>query len=275
MLSVCGSIYMNENIVPFVRSILDKASDPDNIEFSVVEDEAGSDLMAECFEKIRSMTKRLKVTQVTKEERIDYFGQCIMFYERESIYPPDRINELLDRLGQYASEDLSRIWFPPARNYDLSVKVSSGDVILNTPLDLIINFDVSEAYRKFKETLAPGKHLSILFGLEQGNIVRHHGTRLFNRELFDVLKKNDPRYSPRFFSFDERWFANAFFDDDWNDRAEDVGAVSRGWEEIFGERRFLTMITSPWLPEYLAKGMESNFLYFKERIQEYQLRRGE
>jgi hypothetical protein len=275
MLSVCGSIYQNENLLRFVRSILDKASDPDNIEFSVVEDEAGSEVMLDCFDQIYSMTKNLKVVQVTKEERVDYFEQCILFYERESIFPPDRISELYRRLRWYISGKLSRVWFPPARNYDLSIKYSSGDVILNTPLDLIVNFDLSEAYRKFKEKLAPGKNLSILFGLEQGNIVRHHGTRLFNRDLFDLLKKNDPRYSPTFFSFDERWFANAFFDDDWNTRAEKAGAVSRGWEEIFGERRFLTMIDSPWLPEYLSDNMIEDFPYFAKCIQEYKSRHNE
>ena len=272
MLSVCGSIYLNTNLFRFVRSILDKASDPTNIEFSVVEDEAGSDLMAECFEKIRSMTKRLKVTPITKEERLNYFDECIDFYEREAIYPPDRIEELRRRLDGYMLGEIPRIWFPPARNYDLSIMASSGDVILNTPLDLIVNFDVSECYRVFKETLEPSKHLSVLFGLEQGNIVRHHGTRLFNRDLFGALRKTDPRYSHRYFSFDERWFANAFFDDDWNTRAEKVGAVSRGWEEIFGERRFLTMVDSPWLPDYLCDDMVRDFPYFNKRILDYKER---
>lgn len=266
---------MNGNIVPFVQSILEKADNPGDIEFSVVEDEAGSDMMAECFDKIRSMTRWLKVTPVTKEERIKYFGRCIEFYEKGWIFPVELTDQLRNRLTMYQYGEIPRLWFPPARNYDLSIQNSTGDVILNTPLDLVVNFNLSECYRKFKERLAPDSNLSLMFGLEQGNIVRHHGTRLFNRGLFYRLKKVDQNYSPESFSFDERWFANAFFDDDWNRRAEKIGAVSKGWEEVTGERRYLTMINSPWMPEYLSENMIENFPCYERNIRAYQLRNNE
>ena len=272
MLSVCGSIYQNGNIVPFVRSILDLAGDPDDIEFSIVEDEAGSDLMAGCWDRIRSMTHRLKVTPITKEERVAYFGECIAFYERESIWPAEVTRELRDRLGLYESGRIPRIWFPPAKPYNLSVEASSGDVILNTPVDLIAHFDLTDLYRKFKEALKTRAFLSLHLGLKGGNMVRHHGTRIFNRTLFAVIRKTDRKWSPKPFGFDERWFPNAFFDDDWNTRAQMAGAESRGWEEFFGERRFLSMPDSPWQPEYLCERMLERFPSFMQTIREYQAR---
>ncbi len=269
MLSICGSIYANANLVPFVRSVLDNTKSPDEIEFSIVEDEAGSEMMAKCFEEVRALTKRLSVIPVTKEERVAYFGRCIGFYGKELIFPAKKVIEFRRRLTLYEKGKIKRIWFPPTRNYNKSVEASSGDVILITPLDLHVDFDLVEAYQKMKEATAGREYLALQFGLKEGNRVRCHGIRIFTRSVYEALKQTDPKFSPEPFSFDERWFTLGFYEDDWNERARLLGAESRGWEEKFGEARMFSMPPSPWFPEYLCADMIRDVQFFNERIKSY------
>ena len=275
MLSICGAIYANGNIVPFVRSVLDQAKDPDQIEFSVVEDEAGSDLMAKSFEEIRTLTKNLKVFANTKEDRIAYFERCLGFYSREQVFPPRLIRHLRHRLERYALGEIPRIWFPPGRLYNRAVAESSGDVILNVPLDLLIHFDLSRIYEAFKEALSKREHLCVLFGLKEGNPVRQHGLKMFDRSLFELLKEVDPGYSDEPFSFEERWFHPAWHEDYWNERAARVGkAEARGWEELFGERLLFSMPDSPWAPEYLCDKLLANSKDLLDCFRRYLARKG-
>jgi hypothetical protein len=275
MLSICGSIYMNGNIVPFVRSVLDGASDPDGIEFSVVEDEAGSELMAKTFEEVRALTRNLKVLQVSKEDRVAYFRRCITFYERETIFAPERIAEFHARVDRYEDGDVPRIWFPPGRLYNRAVEASSGDVILNTPLDLLVHFDLSRIYLEFKAALAQREHLCVHFGLREGNPVRQHGLRMFDRALFDALKERDENYSDEEFSFEERWFHPAWHEDYWNEKAGRIGnAVAKGWEELFGERLLFSMPESPWAPVYLCEDIVRHSTHFLECFKRYLAMKG-
>lgn len=271
MLSVCGSVYMNNgNFAGFARNILDQADDPDGIEFVVADDGSGSDVVAESFEKVRSMTKGLTVVPVTRAERVDYFKRCVLFYEQEAIFPPDRISEFRVRLSRYESEESRWLWFPPNRNYNKVISMASGDVVLHTPVDVMIHFDLSQMYRRFKERMAERKYLCVFFGLLEGNTARCHGLRMFNRSLFDALKRLDLRFSPEAFSFDERWFVRAFGDDDWNVRAESIGAWARGWQEITGEKAMFSMLPGPWQPlEYLCKNMGGDIQFFMGCIKEY------
>ncbi len=275
MLSICGSIYDNANIVKFVRSVLDQAKDPDVIEFSVVEDEAGSYLMLKCFDEIRTLTKNIKVFSVTKEDRIAYIRRCIDFYSRERIFPPRMILQFRDRLKRYADGSIPRIWFPPGRLYNKAVAESSGDVILNVPLDLLVHFDLSRIYAEFKEALSKREHLCVFFGLKEGNPVRQHGLRMFDRALFDLLKEVDPAYSVEPFSFEERWFHPAWHEDYWNERAGRIGkAEARGWEELFGERLLFSMPESPWAPEYLCDKLPQNTAALLDCFRGYLARKG-
>lgn len=269
MLSICGCIYLNQNIVPFARSVLENANDPDNIEFSVVEDEAGSDLMASCFETIKTMTKRLKVIQVSKEERLAHFERCIGFYEREEIFPPERIEEFRRRVEFYGSGQIQRIWFHPSWLYDRAVEASEGDVVLVTPLDLLVTFSLSEAYKRFKEGMGQRKYLCLLFGLREGNRVRQHGIKIFNKDLFYALRIKDPKFSAEPMSFDGRWLSPAFTEDDFNLRAQKAGGECVGWEEFFGEPRVLLMPDSPWFPEYICNDMGRDHPYFLDCIMRY------
>lgn len=268
MLSICGGIYHNANIVPFVRSVLENADEPGEIEFSVAEDESGTDLMARAFEKVRTMTKNLNVIQVPKEERITYFERCIAFYEREKIFPRDTTLRFRHRLSMYASGN-SKLWWHPAWLHNKVVAASSGEVILLTPLDLLATFDLTKTYRQFKEARALRKHLCVLFGLREGNKVRQHGIKMFNRGLFDTLKKSDPKYGPGKFTFDERWFSPAYGEDDWNERARLAGGESLGWEELFGEPRMFLMPDSPWFPEYICDDMARDHGAFLTCMQGY------
>lgn len=272
VLSICGSIYLNGNIVPFVRTVLENASNPDEIEFVVVDDESGSDLMAQSFDAIRKMTPRLTLMEVPKEERLAYFRRCVDFYEREAIFSPEKIAEFRERLALYEDRKIARIWFPTSRNFNRAVEASTGDVVFVTPLDLLVPFDLSKVYEKFKEAKAAREHLCLQFGLDCGNRVRHHGSRIFNRGVYEALKRTDPRFSQEQFSFDERWFVVSVYEDEWNERARKIGGISKGWEEVFREPMVMTMIDSPWFPEYLCRNMLSDFSYFIERITQYLLR---
>lgn len=269
MLSICGSIYDNGNIVKFVRSVLDHAKNPDEIEFSVVEDEAGSYLMTKSFNEIREMTPRLNVIQVTKEERVAYFEHCLDFYAAQRIFPARKIIEMRRRLHAYVTGEIPRIWFPPTRNYNKAVEASTGDVIVITPLDLKVPFDLSECYSKFKAAMNGQEYLSLQFGLKEGNQKRCHGIRIFNRATYEALKQTDPNFSSEPFSFDERWFTLGFYEDEWNERARLLGARSVGWEELFGEARMFEMPPSPWFPEYLCRDMAGNVQTFNESIAAY------
>lgn len=264
MLSVCGTIYLNPNVVPFAQSILDRASDPDGIEFVITEDEAGSDLMAQCFDKIRSMTKRLKVLPVPKEERLAHFEHCINFYERENIVPQNYVLEFRTRLSLYESGKIPRMWCPPAWNYNRSVAASSGDVILVTPTDLLCTFDLSRDYRRFKEEKEKRAHLCLLFGLSVGNPTRHHGTKMFNRTLYTAISWTDPKFSSQRFSYDARWLFRSYAEDEFNKMAEKAGAEARGWEERFGERRIFEMPASPWWPAYIFANPADNDYFVKQ-----------
>lgn len=274
MLSICGSIYANANFLPFVRSVIDNAKEPDQIEFVAVEDEAGSELMAKCFDQVRTVTKNLKVLQETKEARIAHFNKVIAFYERESIFKPEKIAELRSRLALYISGKIPRIWFPPGRLYNRAVEASSGDVILNTPLDLLVHFDLSRIYTQFKKELSVRKHLCVLFGLKEGNRVRQHGLKMFDRKLYEALKERDPKYSDTAFSFEERWFHPAWHEDYWNDKAMRAGGEARGWEELFGEQLLFSMPESPWMPEYLCEKLLENSAYFLGCFKKYLATKG-
>ena len=282
MLSVCGSVYQDGYFLDFVRGILDRASNPDGIEFVVSEDEAGSQVMAEVFDQVRSMTRHLKVLPVPRQERVDYIRKCVSFYERERIFPPSSIGEFRARLDRYESGQLPRMWFAPAWNYNRAISAASGDVIVNTPMDLHIHFDLWAAYLKFARAAASRNHLLVHFGLRNTDEFRYHGLRMFDRGLFLALKKRDLRFTSERrppgpppsmeFSFDERWFVRALYDDDWNDRAILAGGGSLGWEELFGERLLFSMPDSSWQPEYLCNDMYRDWRFFADCIGKYMSR---
>lgn len=275
MLSVCGSIYQNDRIVEFVRSILDNASYPDEIEFCVVDDEAGSDLMEKSFDAIYGMTKHLKVLHVLKSDRIAYLGRVLAFYEKNAIYPQDHISDFKRRFAQYISGEMPRLWFPPSRNLNKAVAASSGDVTLVMPLDLIAHFDLSKAYWQIKAVLTVQKHFSAHLGLKGVDELSYHSIRIFDRPLFDASLKTDPKFSPEPFGFDERWFILAYGEDEWNMRSSRIawpGGRQFGravWSDIFGWKALFSMPESPWFPEYLCSNMSKDADLFRHYTMKY------
>jgi hypothetical protein len=273
MLSICGSTYRNPNVVLFVRSVLEQATNPDDFEFVVAEDESGSDEVAGYFDQIRKMTKHLRVLPVPKAERIKRIQQCIDLYTREEVFPEDVMTEVRQTLARYESGQIKNLWFPPSRNFNHTIEAATGDVILQVPLDLVVHFDLSFVYKRFVEAKKTRTHLCAFFGLRMHNWKAQHALRIFDRGLHDVLKQTDPRFGPEPFAFDERWFTMSLYDDDWNLTASKAGASARAWEELFGDRLLFEMPPKdPWAPEYLYKEVRTRHRFLLDCVQKYRRR---
>lgn len=270
MISICSSIYRSPGLVyNCISDIFSNASNPDDIEIVCVHDESDYDKDTATSLAAAAVGKRVKTINVTKSDKMSYIDHNINFYQKESIFSQEDIDDMKNRLGEYANGKLKCIWMPPANNYNKAVKEAQGDVVMIFPLDLRVPFDISCVYKKFKEIKAENGRFA-QFGF--GSVKMAHGIKIFDKGMFDSVQKTDTRYSDSSFGCDPRWFVRAFAEDDFNDKMVNLTKTSPCWQDRFKDNYLFQMQSEPFKLEYLVKKcLHNNSIsqYFMNSIKAY------
>lgn len=265
MLSICGSIYKNPvSIEKMVRSTISSTSNPDNLEFVIVHDDADYDVKTgDVLKNLQNEFVQVKVIYVTRKERIDYIKELISFYKRYSIFPEEDINDFNDRLDKWVNNEIHMLWIPPGRNINTAISYARGDVIIVAGLDIVFEFDIEHVYQTVKQRFGD-QDFAVHFTAKVGSFIIHnnHGMRIFNKQLFYKVFQQDIRYSPRPFSFEERWFNRELFDDMWNEKVRKYYTLHPSWIVVFGEHKYVRH------PEHDAKDsyIQTEYLTSKSLI---------
>lgn len=248
MVSVCSSVYREtEQLEIFVRSVLQQASDPENVEIIIINDE-GYEPTTKVLQRLSREFPQLKYFIRTKKERCEFIRKQISFYENNQLFSDEIIDDMRWIVDGYEAGLINRLWFPPGELFNLAVSKSRGDVLMISPADYLCTFDISLLYERYLgvkklerksfvghfdwvdfSSLDPMPDICKILCKKVGveDLVRNclnqidsnsltvvqgqHGARLIDRESFDKVG-----------GFDGRWFVRAWNDDCFNQKLKTI-----------------------------------------------------
>jgi len=298
MISVCSTIYREpEALEVFVRSLLGNASDPNQVEIVIINDENNPEIR-ECLDRLSVEFKQLHFITRYKEERIEFFKERISFYEENCIFDSEVIKSMRKQIDKYGNGKINSIWYPAGYNFNTAVTASSGDVLMITPSDYLCTFDIVKMYQiiskednfaarfdwydftsldphpKMAQELRESKDIPALTEkwLNQAQreglmwLPQQHGARIVQRHIYNQAG-----------GFDGRWFVRAVSEDLFN-LAVSVYATShyrimnhellRDSKAYIGPVRRNNTINYHYLTP-LYDGLPETHVKFKDEIMEY------
>ena len=259
MFSFCSSIYRETvELDVFIRSLICNASDPNMLEIIITNDE-GYTSTASILNRLQDEFPQVKSITISKEDRISFIKSCIDLYTKDSIFPEPDINIMIDTLSKYESGEIDRLWFPPARGYNLAAQASIGNILAIIPSDYVCFFDATEVYNRRNEILNEYGVIACNFGWIRLSDIPD---KLLYNDTIDTLYKNidaDKRTSlnnmlnialgmnlpttsscqhgSRVVSrnlfddvggFDDRWFLRAMYDEIFNTAIDNHSKIGGG-----------------------------------------------
>lgn len=130
---------------------LHQHNNPEDFEVCYTWDSRLEDGSREVLEELKTRYLNFKVTEFGKQDATNYFDSCLSYYDSRNIFPSSFRSNLRETLelykgGEYPEVSNSFLWVSLGPLYNRAIQISSGDILVVAPVDMIHLFTVKDIY---------------------------------------------------------------------------------------------------------------------------------
>ncbi len=127
---------------------LNKHNNPSEFEVCYTWDSRVEDGSREVIEDLKAKYSNFKVVEFNRQDSIDYYSACVEYYKRRNLFPSDFRASLENTLEVYKNgtfpSSSSFMWVSLGPLYNKAIGISSGDILVVAPVDMVHLFSVSD-----------------------------------------------------------------------------------------------------------------------------------